>query len=230
MAARTAGAAEYLVTDQASGRVVAFNATTGAYTRTLLSGLLQPSAISWGPDSSVYVTDLIAGTVVKINPATGANSVFAGGIDKPGSVLFDEWAGALYVGEFGDFQTSQFGDEVFSYAADGTLLASRTVNAGPTGHSGLAADANGNLYVAGFATDQFGSGHVLKFSTPWEANPLSPLGVFAVAGAVAAVAGRRGDCVRLPGESVRRRAALGRYGRAGEVSRHRRRRHERTGV
>jgi sugar lactone lactonase YvrE len=174
-------AAEYIVTDQASGRVLAFDADTGVFTRTLVSGLQQPSAISRGPDSSLYVTDLLAGTVIKINPVTGANSVFASGIDKPGSIHFDEWNGTLYVGEFGDFGTFQFGDEIFSYAADGTRITANTINAGPTGHSGLTTDAEGNLYVSGFFTDGFGSGHVLKYSTPWEPNPLSPLGVFAPA-------------------------------------------------
>lgn len=158
-------AAELIVTDQAGARVLAFDAATGAYTRTLVSGLGQPSAISWGPDDSVYVTDLIAGTVIKINPETGVidPEFDVSGIDKPGSIHFDESNNTLLVGEFGDFQTFQFGDEIFTYNANGTLDASRTINAGATGHSGLATDAQGNLYVSGFVTDQFLSGHVLKY-------------------------------------------------------------------
>jgi hypothetical protein len=180
-------AAEFIVTDQANGRVVALDATTGAVTRTLVSGLIQPSAISWGPAAPgddftpLFVTDLVAGTVIKINPATGANSVFVSGIDKPGSVHFDDATDTLFVGEFGDFQTFSFGDEIFSYSATGTLIPSQTINAFPTGHSGLTSDSQGNLYVSGFATDGFASGHVLKYSSPSQPNPLSPLGIFAPA-------------------------------------------------
>jgi hypothetical protein len=176
---RDGSAAEYIVTDQANGRVIAIDAATGTYSRTLVSGLFLPSAISWGPNNSLYVTDLLQGLVLRVNPATGVYTTFASGLDKPGSLAFDEWNNTLYVGEFGDFQTSQFGDEVFTYAADGTQIAAQTVNAGPTGHSGLAIDAGGNLYVSGFATDQNASGHVTWYSSPWEPNPLSPLGVFA---------------------------------------------------
>jgi sugar lactone lactonase YvrE len=180
---RTA-AAEYIVTDQANGRVIAIDAATGTYTRTLVSGLFQPSAISWGPGNSLYVTDLGQddaglGTVLKIDPVTGASTVFISGLDRPGSLAFDEWNNTLYVGEFGNFQTFEFGDEVFTYTADGTRISAQTVNAGPTGHAGLAIDAGGNLYVSGFATDMSVSGHVTWYSSPWEPNPLSPLGVFA---------------------------------------------------
>jgi sugar lactone lactonase YvrE len=172
-------AAEYIVTDQANGRVIAIDAESGTYSRTLVSGLFLPSAISWGPNDSLYVTDLMQGLVLRVNPASGVYTVFASGLDKPGSLAFDEWNNTLYVGEFGNFQTFEFGDQVFTYSADGTQIAAQTVNAGPTGHAGLAIDAGGNLYVSGFATDQNASGHVTWYSSPWEPDPLSPLGVFA---------------------------------------------------
>jgi DNA-binding beta-propeller fold protein YncE len=173
------GAAEYLVADQATGRVLAFDAGSGKYSRTLVSGLGKPSALTWGPNSSVYVTDQIAGTVLKIDPQTGTSTIFASGIDRPGSIAYDEWANSLYVGELGDVAAAQFAHQVITFASNGAIILGATFDAGASGHAGIAVDIHGNIYVSGYSIDFEGSGHIRRFRSPWDFPAFESMGVFA---------------------------------------------------
>jgi len=153
------------------GRILAFDATTGAYVRTVATGLTRPSGLTIGPGGSLFVADqngaLGPGEVLTFDPTqsnqTRASAgVFAGSLDAPGGLLYDRSDNSMFVSELGGAYN---GEVVRHYNATGTLIASDgTAGAigggtGPTGRTGMALDANHDLYVGAFQ-----SSTVLKFT------------------------------------------------------------------
>jgi hypothetical protein len=166
-------AAEYLVSDFKNNRILAFDAATGAFTRTLLStGLDSPSALALDPDGSLYVANLQLGNVLKVNPATGSTSVFAEFIYGPGGLAWDDANQFLFVSELGN----RDGQLIKQYNAAGTLTKTIGAGTGATGRSGLAL-RGGALYASSFADNANGGlGSVLQFFAP---DYVSPLGLYA---------------------------------------------------
>jgi hypothetical protein len=171
--ARPLPAAEYLVSDFKNNRIVALDAATGAFTRTVLStGLDSPSALALDPDGSLYVANLQLGNVLKVNPATGASTVLAEFIYGPGGLAWDDANELLYVSELGN----RDGELIKQYNATGTLTKTLGAGTGATGPSGLAL-RDGALYASVFADNSSGGlGSVLQFLPP---DFDSPLGLYA---------------------------------------------------
>ena len=174
-------ATEYLVADQVGNRIVAFDATTGEYLRTVWSTAanVQPASITFGPGGDLFVANRLAGDVLRIarsdlNGTNVAATTFATGIFRPGSIAYDAPTNSLLVGEFGEWPGGPLGDNIFVYNAAGAVTATLTLPEVAIG--GLAFDPAGNLYASGFHTDVFTSGRVYKFtgSPAWQ-----PQGVFA---------------------------------------------------
>ncbi len=73
-----------------TGRVLAFDAATGQYLRTVMTGLTVPAAVTIGPNGLLYVTDSGTGQVISMSPSTvnatpggPGTSVFASNIFLP---------------------------------------------------------------------------------------------------------------------------------------------------
>jgi sugar lactone lactonase YvrE len=166
-------ASELLASDRANNRILAFDPVSGALLRTVSSSPLldEPTGMTMGPGGFLYVSNSQT-DVLKIDPATGDASVFVTGIAGPGGVAYDAARNTLFVSEFGQFD----GDEIFQYDASGTLVNTIGTGTMPTSRSGLAFDAEGNLYASTFAIDGNFSGAVLKFDG---GNNFAPLGIFA---------------------------------------------------
>jgi hypothetical protein len=175
-------AAEFLVADQAGDRIVAFDATTGAYTRTLWSTeeRVQPSAMVFGPGGDLYFANRLSGDVLRIarGDLGGANvtaTPFATGSAFPGSLAYHAGTNSLLVGEFGVYPGGPLGDEIFVYNAAGAVQATLTLP--QVGIAGLAFDNAGNLFASGFFTNPAAAGRVYKFSGPptWQSQgPFAP--------------------------------------------------------
>lgn len=188
LVAASASAAELLVSDRATSRILAFDAASGALTRVVSDSplLSEPTGLALGPGGFLYVANLQS-DVVKVDPATGAASVFAAGTAGAGGIAYEPLSSTLFVSEFGQFD----GDEVFQFDAAGGLL--RTVTTTPpmpTGRTGMTFDGAGNLYVGSFANDQTFSGSVLKFDA---AANYSPAGTFAAGSGLAGANGMAFD-------------------------------------
>lgn len=167
-------AAELLVADRASNRILAFSESTGEYLRVIAStGLDGPSGMAFGPGGFLYVTNVQSGpfpgsaaSVVKIDVQTGTVTSFVEGLLAPGGIGYyapSEPASAndntLFVSEFGNFD----GNRVFQYDATGALI--RTIGTGSamTQRAGIAF-RDGDLYVS--ASNLTGIGSVLKYEGP----------------------------------------------------------------
>lgn len=191
-AAPRANADEILIADQATNRVIALDATTGDFIRTVTStGLDLPSSLSFGPGGSLYAANFgayagpgSAASVVRINPATGATTPFIDTIAGPGAVAYDPIGtpNNLFVSKLADFEpTVDFsGNEVYQYDAAGGLL--RTIGTGSpaTGRTGMAFDVDGHLYVAAFGF--FSTGSVLEYDSD---NNYASLGTYATGAGMA---------------------------------------------
>ena len=172
-------AAEYLIADQASDRIVAVDATSGAYTRTLWSAgaHVQPSALSFGPNGDLFIVNRLSGDVLRIAQANLGGSFvtanpFVAGIAFPGSITYHQPSQSLLVGEFGRYPGGPLGDNIFVYNSAAVLQATLTLP--EVGIAGLAFDGAGNLYASGFYTDEFASGRIYKFGGPPAWTPQGP--------------------------------------------------------
>ena len=185
--ASSALAQEYIVTDRATNRVIALDATTGAFSRLISTSPLldEPNSVVLGPGGDLLVASLQSNRILRIDPSTGSSSVYLT-LDAsvaPGTLLYEPNSGDLFVSQFldvtGGGQTP--GSSVFRYNSAGSLVQTFTTEAGPTGRTGMTLDAAGDLYVSAFTADQSGNGIVLKYDA---SNGYSPLGVFASGAAV----------------------------------------------
>lgn len=180
-AASSAAATEYLVADQVGDRIVAFDAATGAYTRTLWSSTerVQPSAMSYGPGGDLYFANRLSGEVLRIEREDlgGVNVTAApfATVAFPGSMTYHAATDSLLVGEFGVYPGGPLGDEIFVYNGAGVVQATLTLP--QVGIAGLAFDAAGDLYASGFFTTPAAAGRIYKFRGPptWESlGPFAP--------------------------------------------------------
>jgi hypothetical protein len=180
-AATPASATEYLVTDQVGDRIVAFDAATGGYTRTLWtsSERVQPSAMSYGPGGDLYFANRLSGEVLRIDREDlGGTNVTAAPfatVAFPGSMTYHAATDSLLVGEFGVYPGGPLGDEIIVYNGAGAVQATLTLP--QVGIAGLAFDAAGDLYASGFFTTPAAAGRIYKFRGPptWESlGPFAP--------------------------------------------------------
>lgn len=179
---RCAGA-EYLVADQVGDRIVAFDADTGAYTRTLWStdDRVQPAGMTFGPGGDLFFANRLSGDVRRIAQADlGGSNVpatpFITGIAYPGSLAYHAGTNSLLVGEFGVYPGGPLGSEIFVYDASAVIQATLTLP--EVGVAGLAFDADGDLYASGFFTSPAAAGRIYKFSGPptWQSQgPFAPV-------------------------------------------------------
>ena len=177
MSTLSAQAAELLVSDRATSRVLAFNPTTGAFSRVLVgqdpTNLFSPAAMAIGFGGDLFVASQGTGKVLRYDINTGApkgitpgSPVFAdlGITTGPAGLLFDSANSRLFVSELGNADSTT----VVSLNSSGANIGS--ITAGPAaGRAGLALDTAGNLYVSSFNTGGFApnggeTGAVLKFS------------------------------------------------------------------
>jgi sugar lactone lactonase YvrE len=166
-------AAEYLVSDFQNNKIVAFDSETGALTRVVLdAGLDSPSALAIDPDGSLYVANVQLGNVLKVNPATGASTVFAQFIYGPGGLAWDDANERLFVSELGN----RDGELIKLYSAAGALIDSIGAGTGSSGRTGVTL-RDGVLYASVFADNTSGGlGSVLQFFPP---DFDSPIGLYA---------------------------------------------------
>jgi sugar lactone lactonase YvrE len=175
-------AREYLVADQAGNRIVAFDAVTGVYKRTIWSTTepVQPAAMSFGPGGDLYFASRRGGSVLRIARGDLGGSMvtatpFLTNLYFPGALAYHPGSNTLLVGEFGQYPGGPLGDEVFAYDGNGVRQATMTV--GEVGIAGLAVDAAGDIYASGFFTNQAAAGRIYKFSGPpsWQSQgPYAP--------------------------------------------------------
>jgi hypothetical protein len=153
------------------GRVLAFDASTGQYLRTVVTGLTVPSAVTIGPGGQLYVTNSGTGQVLSFDPsstnaAANTGTVFASNIYAPGGLLYDRSDNSMFVSELAATQTGFFGENIYHFNASGGLVTQDGtggvigVGSGQSGRAGMAFDSNHNLYVGTFDNN----GSILEFS------------------------------------------------------------------
>lgn len=122
---------------------------SGAVSDFASTGLHLPRGLAFGPDKQLYVADVLdnfnGNTLIQKIDAVGHATAFATVAHVAVNIAFDG-QGNLYASTF-QHSTSVFGSTVMKIAPDGSqsLFAS-----GFDGPQGLAFDAFGNLYVAGY--------------------------------------------------------------------------------
>ena len=193
-----ASGAELLVADQVGNRIIALDETTGNFLRVVTAtGLDLPSSLTFGPGGFLYATNFGAyagpgskASVVKIDVTTGVTTDYITDVAGPGSVAYDPVNApeSLFVSKLANFtQTGAdfTGNEVYQYnaAGGGSPTLTRTIGSGSaaTGRSGMAFDAEGDLYVAEFG-QFYGIGGVLKYDAQ---DNFSSLGSYATGAGVA---------------------------------------------
>lgn len=198
-----ASGAELLVADQAGNRIIALDETTGNFLRVVTAtGLDLPSSLTFGPGGFLYATNFGAyagpgskASVVKIDVPTGVTTDYITDVAGPGAVAYDpvNAPDSLFVSKLANFtQTGAdfTGNEVYQYdaAGGGSPTLTRTIGSGSatTGRSGMAFDAEGDLYVTDFGF--FGVGSILKYDAQ---DSFSSLGTYA-SGAGAVIEGPPG--------------------------------------
>ncbi len=186
-----ASGAELLVADQAGNRIIALDETTGNFLRVVTdTGLDLPSSLTFGPGGFLYATNFGAyagpgskASVVKIDVATGVTTDYITDVAGPGSVAYDPVNApeSLFVSKLANFSQTGAdftGNEVYQYdaAGGGSPMLTRTIGSGSaeTGRSGMAFDAEGDLYVTDFGF--FGVGSILKYDAQ---DNFSSLGTYA---------------------------------------------------
>jgi DNA-binding beta-propeller fold protein YncE len=131
-------------------------APAGAATTLVINPFAQaatPKGVAVDPATGdVYIADATGNDVVKVTPS-GAASIVASGVNAPSGVAVDPATGDLYIADTGNHEVKRLtpGGTITVIAGTGTA---GTPSAGPAtashlgGPSGLAFDANGNLYIA----------------------------------------------------------------------------------
>ena len=153
--ATSMGIYDLFVASQNTNSVKRYNGITGAYMGNFVApgsgGLNAPQEVAWGPDGHMYVTGFFTPYLMKYDSANGNYlGQFSSGyaLDNPGKMTFGP-DGKLYVSQWGTTNnkvvrfngtTGAFIDEFSSIAF------------GPSNAMAHAWDAQGRLYVVGFAS------------------------------------------------------------------------------
>lgn len=156
--ARAAFSNDLLATDLNTGKVYAFDKTTGTSLGSF-NTQANPRGVAIGPDGNVYVNSSLTNDVLKYNGSTGAlvsTFVPAG----------DHGLGLAYGMQFGPngnlFVASYTTNSILEYnGTTGGFI--QTIGAGSplTGPAGISFGPDGNLYVAGSTSGP--NGEILKF-------------------------------------------------------------------
>jgi streptogramin lyase len=67
------GCNEVFVNNEVNGRVLRYNATTGAFIDRFVIGFAAPTGMAFGPDKDLYVASIASNSVVKFSGLNGAN-------------------------------------------------------------------------------------------------------------------------------------------------------------
>jgi hypothetical protein len=172
-------AVDLLASDRATGKILAFDGSTGAYLRVVVpadpTNLISPAGMAIGFGGDLFVTSQGTGKVLRYNSINGApkgstpgSSVFLDSLPGPTGLLYDSANDRLFVSMLGNADSTL----IKIYSGSGADLG--TINAGPAaGRAGMVLDSSGNLYVNSFNAGGFGpdeSGAVLKFDGPGFTN------------------------------------------------------------
>lgn len=103
------------------------------------TALGQPTAMAFGPDGILYITDTPNNRVVSYNPNTGVNGIRATGLNAPAGIAVDS-ANNLYV-------ANQGAGNVLVFSPTGVLTATLTP-ASIVSPQGVAVDASGSVYIS----------------------------------------------------------------------------------
>jgi hypothetical protein len=117
----------------------------------ILSGLSYPRGLAVGDDGLVYVAELSAGRVRRVDPVTQEFEVLAGDLGEPAAIEFNPDYSILYIagwGEDGTVHTLSFDGE--GNPEDVDVFATGVGNGH---HVGLGVDACGNVYVSDYVLD-----------------------------------------------------------------------------
>lgn len=81
-----------LVIDWVLGSVIQFEASTGVFTKVVISGLQNAEGYSFGPDSNLYICDWSRNQIMRYTPEGIFMNIFAtqGNMQAPNSILFRE--------------------------------------------------------------------------------------------------------------------------------------------
>ncbi len=84
------GNGSLFVIDWVLGSVIQFNASTGAFVRTFISGLQNAEGYAFGPDSNLYICDWSRNQIVEYTSAGDFIKIFTsqGNMQAPNSILF----------------------------------------------------------------------------------------------------------------------------------------------
>lgn len=189
-----AGSRELLVSDRGTNRVLRYDLDSGAFLAELvgpgnpLSGneLNTPVAMALSPTGTLLVASLGGnapndGRIVEYDVITGEFlGDFASGLSLPNDILV--YKNQVFVSSLGGVSGFD-GEIIYRFNADGSTAGVLGSGTGPFGRSGLAAGADGKLYVGSFF-----DGRVLRFDLdtglPDGSDPtgtfgsLAPTGVF----------------------------------------------------
>lgn len=129
-----------------TGRIVRWSA---AGLTTVADGLSQPTALAWFSDDVVLVTETEAGVVARIELGSGRRTVIAAGFDRPNGVaVLPDGRIAVAEGENGRIFVVDATGKSKTEIAGGLALSVAGFRVPPTTPVGLAADADGTLYVS----------------------------------------------------------------------------------
>jgi hypothetical protein len=172
--------ADLLVSDRATNQILRYD-LSGQFLEIVVDGdpsenggLIAPSAMALGPDGELLVASVF-GSVLRYDVESGAFlGQFATDLLGPSGLLYDAERDRVYVSTLGNFDS----EEVFYYrGSTGDPLGSFGTGTGASGRTAMAIGPDQELYVGGFANDQFFSGSVLRF----DAETLEADGTFAAA-------------------------------------------------
>jgi hypothetical protein len=185
-----ASAAEYLVADRATNRILRYDAANGNAIGALVDdnlatngGLFLPTAMAYGFGGDLFVTSINlttgSGEILRYDAATGAfKETFASGLVGPAGLLYHQRSNTMLVGSLG----TGLGDSnvITRLAADGESPGN--IELGPiSGRTGMIARPDGTVYASSFAEEPFFNGSVLQYDYDATSDSFSLGGVFAAA-------------------------------------------------